>query len=518
MKKIKTALISVSNKAELLPLAYFLQEQGVEMISTGGTGEFLKKNKIPFTPIENVTGKPEAFDGRMKTISFEVLSGILYKRDNPEHEKQRQDLNLPSIDMVVVNFYPFEDNPKIETIDIGGPNMLRAAAKNFQDVCILSRPDQYADIIREIQEHGETMLETRRALAKTAFLRMAEYDLAIANYFMGAPPEKQQVQKDLLHAEARNLRYGENPHQKAIFYSYKNSNLDAQKESASKSLSYNNILDIDAAWCMTLDLQSWIDVHALQAQTAVIIKHTNPCGVATHSNQVTALAMAWQSDPVSAFGSIVAFNSRVEKEAAEFLKDKFIEVILAPDFSEEAKQVFSEKKQIRLCQSNMKRSASAKITSTEHGFLWQEIDSSVSQDWKNAGQTLFPQKHLRTAEFSNLVSMHLKSNAITLAKRHDTNSFQLIGAGMGQPNRIDCLEKLAIPRAKQYFGEDLIFSDLVLASDAFFPFSDVVEKAAAYGIKMIVQPGGSIRDKEILQRADELKVAVLVTGTRHFKH
>jgi phosphoribosylaminoimidazolecarboxamide formyltransferase/IMP cyclohydrolase len=518
MKKMKSALISVSNKDGLLPLAYFLQEQGVEMISTGGTGEFLRKNKIPFTPIEQVTGKPEAFDGRMKTISFEVLSGILYKRDNPEHEKQRQELKLPSIDMVVVNFYPFEENPQIETIDIGGPNMLRAAAKNFQDVSILSKPEQYESVIREMQELGTTSLETRKQLAKEAFVRMAEYDLAIANYFMEAPLEKLQVQKDLLHSEARNLRYGENPHQKAVFYAYNNKNMNTQKESVSKSLSYNNFLDMNAAWNITLDLQEWIDHHSLQSQTAVIIKHTNPCGVATHTNQTTALEMAWQSDPVSAFGSIIAFNSRVEKETAEFLKEKFIEVVLAPAFSEEARQILADKKQIRLCQSSLKRNTSAQITSTEYGFLWQENDHSTQQDWKNATQTEFPKKHLRTAEFSNLVSKHLKSNAITLAKRHDTNSFQLIGAGMGQPNRIDCLEKLAVPRAKQYFGEDLIFSDLVLASDAFFPFADVVEKAAGYGIQMIVQPGGSIRDKEILQKADELKIAIVFTGIRHFKH
>ncbi|MGM0421734.1 MAG: bifunctional phosphoribosylaminoimidazolecarboxamide formyltransferase/IMP cyclohydrolase [Pseudomonadota bacterium] len=517
---IKRALISVSDKTGLDKIGRRLQDCGVEIISSGGTRKYLEDRQIACTPIEQVTGNPEAFGGRMKTISFPVASALLYRRENADDQKQAADLGIAPIDLVICNLYPFEEVARrdhemddlIEHIDIGGPTMVRAAAKNFNFVCICTDPDQY-DVLMEgfTNNNAESDLTTRQNFALAAFRHTARYDAVIANQIeqeMDIFP----VSPVLSPETATALRYGENPHQRAWLYrDPMQKGLASAEFIQGKALSYNNYLDADAAW------RSNGDLNTISDQAAVtVIKHLNPCGAATAIDAVTALKQAWAGDPVSSFGSIICFNKRVDKAVAEWLSDKFVEVIIAPDFDPTALALFSKKKNLRLLRHpvyNGQEEAPV-IRSISGGWLVQDEDNGVDSDFQTVTKAVFSEDKLALARFGTMVGKHLKSNAIGLVKQTD-NGMALIGAGMGNPNRLISLHQ-AVDKARDNGHEDL--SDVVLISDAFFPFADNIEIAAGAGIKFIIQPGGSIKDDQVIAACDTHNIAMSFTGRRHFRH
>lgn len=491
---MRNAFLSVSDKTNLENLAAYLVNKKVKLYSTGGTKKYLEEKGFSVYPIQEITGKPEAFNGRMKSISFELASGILYRRGDKADEKDREELKIPSIDVVVVNFYPFQeklnedlsDKEMVDWIDIGGPCLLRAAAKNYQDVVALSNPKQYKKFIEE-----ENSLALRKSFAKDAFELSYLYDEAIFSHF----------------ESNEELRYGENPHQSASI------KLDKTKWKVvleKKDLSYNNWLDIKETYTSLYGFQESFPEY----KHVCVVKHNNPCGLAANRNGRKALEDAWAGDPVSAFGSIVGFSHEVSLEEVEFLKDKFIEVVMAPSITKEALSLLETKKNIRFIQFSYHQmdKEEKKWSSLS---LKQSSDLICSYEWQWTTNRQEESK-VHLAHYAFLAAKHLKSNAIALCREVE-EGFQMVGAGMGQPNRIDCLKRLAIPRMQDYFN-DIEFEKLFLASDAFFPFSDVVEICKEYGIEWIVQPGGSIRDDEVIAKANEYNMAMLYTNKRHFKH
>ena len=512
--KIRRALLSVSDKTGIIELAKFLQKENVEIISTGGTLRHLKENNIEVTDIASFTGSPEMMGGRVKTLHPKVHAGILSRRIEDENEIEKN--SIEEIDLIVVNLYPFEKTiskqssleDAIENIDIGGPAMTRAAAKNFYHVAVISSPNDYENFKNEFVKNKEISYETRLMLSKKAFSLISHYDLAISDYL------ETLGQNDLPNSifgkfsKTDELRYGENPHQKAAFY------LDNNKESSGissavqmqgKELSYNNISDTDAAIeC----------VSNFSKPTCVIVKHANPCGVASSENILDAYKKAFACDPNSAFGGIIAFNRELDEKTSNFLKDnQFIEVLAAPKFTNGALRSFQDKKNVRLLEiKNLKKSDSGmQFHSVNSGLLLQSIDTGEIDvnDLKTVSKRIPNQDELTNSLFAWKVCKYVKSNAIVYAFNNQT-----LGIGAGQMSRIDSAE-IAVRKANKA-GFNL--KDSCMASDAFFPFRDSIDEAAKNGISCVIQPGGSIRDEEVISAADEANMIMIFTGMRHFRH
>jgi phosphoribosylaminoimidazolecarboxamide formyltransferase / IMP cyclohydrolase len=524
-KKIKTALISVFHKANLDAIINKLNQLDVQIISTGGTKEFIEKKGVKVTAVEELTDYPSILGGRVKTLHPKIFGGILTRRNHEGDIKQIAEYSIPEIDLVIVDLYPFEDTVKsgaeeqdiIEKIDIGGISLIRAAAKNFKDVLIVPSQNQYNALIKLLDEkNGETSVEERKKFAAEAFNISSHYDTAIFNYFNDIPENALKISA----LDGNSLRYGENPHQSALFFKYNNTNSEITLSDAEvlqgKALSYNNMLDADAAWKSAGDAYYSVDMPGKVAVS--VIKHLNPCGLAVTSDIKKSLELAWAGDPVSAFGSIICFTSAVTKEIAEWFEGKFIEIIIAPDFTEDAKKVFSKKKNLRLLLSPIKpqKIIEKTIRSVSGGLLLQDEDGQLDTEFKNVTANTFNNKQVKLAKFGVQACKHLKSNAIAIVTENKDGSYWLTGAGMGQPNRLDSLRQLTIPRFQQ--KDNLKIEDAVLISDAFFPFRDSIETANKYGVKYIVQPGGSIRDDEVINACNEFGIAMTFTGTRHFRH
>lgn len=521
--KIKRALLSVSDKSNLESVAKALIENGVELISSGGTGRYLSTFNIPWTPVESITGNPEAFGGRMKTLSFQISSSLLFRRDHEEDVKQAKELNIAPIDMVICNLYPFVETAKktnqlealIENIDIGGPTMVRAAAKNYRDVTICVDSNDYDEIIEQLQtSNGVIDFRTREKLALKAFKHTASYDCAIADTLSKKFEEEDSERTINIHTgDGETLRYGENPHQwaKVVRDPLFSKGLAAITPLQGKKLSYNNYLDADAAFRCTSDLNNAFS----EKNIVTIIKHANPCGVAVSTDICDALERAWAGDPVSSFGSIICFNKEVDLSCAMFLESKFVEVLIAPSFSQDALVKFSKKKNLRLIQLGMADTFKDQpmVRSIYGGWVVQEEDSSVDLEFNQMTKNLSVSEDVELLTFGSVVTKHLKSNAISLVRRKDS-VMSLAGAGMGNPNRLVSTEQ-AIAKAKE---NNIELSECTLISDAFFPFRDNVELAAKAGIKRIVQPGGSIRDEEVINACDENDISMCFTGKRHFRH
>ncbi|MBN2166495.1 MAG: bifunctional phosphoribosylaminoimidazolecarboxamide formyltransferase/IMP cyclohydrolase [Marinilabiliaceae bacterium] len=525
-KQIKTALVSVYHKDGLDEILKKLNELGVQLLSTGGTKSFIEELGLPVNAVEDLTGYPSILGGRVKTLHPKVFGGILSRRDNESDIKQLSDFEIPEIDLVIVDLYPFEatvacgasEQDIIEKIDIGGISLIRAAAKNYKDVIIVPSKGQYADLLTLLMEKkGESTIEDRKAFAAAAFAVSSHYDSAIFGYFNSDNKGAERISLN----EGDVLRYGENPHQMATFYKLNNVKQGAALAKArilqGKALSYNNLLDADAAWKVASD--AYHSVENIDNKVAVsVIKHLNPCGLAVTSNIMHSLELAWAGDPISAYGGIVCFTQKVTAEVAVWFGSRFVEIIIAPEFSPEAIEILSKKKNLRLLEIPVKDSITGEklYRSISGGMLVQDEDEGIDNDFKLVTKKQFDDTKLSLAKFGITACKHLKSNAIALVTENSDGSFWLTGAGMGQPNRLDSLRHLTIPRFQLKEGIDI--AESVLISDAFFPFRDSIEAANEYGVKYIVEPGGSIRDEEVINACDEFGIAMLFTGKRHFKH
>jgi phosphoribosylaminoimidazolecarboxamide formyltransferase / IMP cyclohydrolase len=509
----KRALISVSDKTGITEFAKKLTELGYEILTTGGTKKALQAEGIPVLGVSEVTGFPEILEGRVKTLNPLIHGALLAKFDQVDHQKQLAEHGIHPIDVVCVNLYPFQqtiEKPNvtvadaIENIDIGGPTMLRAAAKNHQYVSVVVDPADYQVVISELQETGEVQLQTRRRLAAKVFRHTAAYDALIAEYMTELSGEETPEKVTCTYELKQTLRYGENPHQKAAFYRKplgSSFSIANAKQIHGKELSYNNINDANAA------LQI---VKEFTEPAAVAVKHMNPCGVGTGENVYDAFLKAFEADPVSIFGGIVALNREIDKATAEKLHEIFLEIIIAPSFSQEAKEILTSKKNLRLLTIpfDQKDKPEVTLTSVEGGLLVQEQDR---YSLKDATITIPTKRQPTDEEWSSLrlgwkVVKHVKSNAIVIA-----NKDQTLGIGAGQMNRVGAAS-IAIEQA------GVKAQGATLASDAFFPMNDTVEAAAKAGITAIIQPGGSIRDEDSIKKADEYGIAMVFTGVRHFRH
>ena len=504
----KRALISVSDKTNIVEFAKGLEKHGFEVISTGGTYTHLKNNGVSCISIEDVTHFPEILEGRVKTLHPKIHGGLLSKRGNELHNKHVAENNIEYIDLVCVNLYPFEATVKkegvseeeiIENIDIGGPSMIRSAAKNFNDVAVVTDINDYEKVLEELEKGGITY-ETRRALAIKVFNTTASYDAAIANYFNkkdNLVPERLTLSYKLQDS----LRYGENPHQKAYHYVQDNNESYALQNAVQlhgKEMSYNNIQDASAA----LDILSEFD-----ETTCVAVKHMNPCGVATGNSVFEAYSRAYEADPVSIFGGIVAVNGKVDKKTAEKMHSIFLEIILATDYDEEALEILTKKKNLRIYKlSEKNNNHEQQIKSVRGGILVQDFNDKLADEYEGVTEKKVDESQQRDIEFGLKVVKHVKSNAIVVVKDGQT-----LGIGAGQMNRVGSC-KIALEQA----GEKA--RGAVLASDAFFPMRDSADIAADYGIAAIVQPGGSIRDQESIDACNEKGVAMVFSKIRHFKH
>ncbi|HHV99443.1 MAG TPA: bifunctional phosphoribosylaminoimidazolecarboxamide formyltransferase/IMP cyclohydrolase [Clostridiaceae bacterium] len=513
---IKRALISVSDKTGIVEFAKALDSKGIEIISTGGTAKALSDAGINVINVSDVTRFPECLDGRVKTLHPKIHAGILAMRSNPEHMKQLDELGVETIDLVVINLYPFKQTilkeniqleEAIENIDIGGPTMLRAAAKNYQDVAVIVDPADYSVVLEELEQSGEISLKTKFKLAYKVFEHTSHYDTLIANYLRDKLDEKVFPQTlSLTFEKVQDMRYGENPHQKAVFYKEVGSctgSITAAKQLHGKELSYNNINDANGA----LELLKEFD-----EPTVVAVKHANPCGVASAENIYEAYIKAYEADPVSIFGGIIAANREIDARTAEEINKIFVEIVIAPSYTKEALEILSQKKNIRILELENISSKVSKDTydmkKVVGGLLVQEYNDKLI-DIDNIEYVT--DKKPSAAELEDLVFAmkvvkHTKSNGIVVAKGKQT-----LGVGPGQTNRI-----MAAKIAIEYAGERS--KGAVMASDAFFPFPDCVEAAAKAGITAIVQPGGSIKDKESIEACNKHGIAMIFTGMRHFKH
>jgi len=512
--KIRRALLSVSDKTGLVELARALHAGGTELVATGGTASILREAGFPIVPIEAISGAPEAFQGRMKTLSFPVFSGILHRRGDEKDAQDMATLSLKPIDCVVVNFYPFEraaarsgisESELIEEIDIGGPSLVRAASKNSPDVLVLTDPAQYPAVIAELSKSRSVGEELVRICASRSWDRVLEYDRAIA--------------ERLGQSRSKKLRYGENPHQEASIQ-FDPAGPVAWDGSRGGDLSYNNILDLSAAYALASDLAAF----APECTSVVIVKHGNPCGVASvprdlPAAQERAFARAWEGDPVSAFGGVLVFTEALSIEAARALSEKFVEVVAAPALtaSESCDQLFSKRKNLKAVSIRRFGESPTQLSiAVPGGVLRQSADIGMAEEIRSVSRKPFPRERERLARFAMIVCRALKSNAVAIARdTEEMGGFQLIGAGQGQPNRVEALNWLAIPRALRITSD---LGNAVLASDAFFPFRDTVDGAAKAGLKLIIQPGGSVRDQESITACDEQGVAMAFTGVRHFRH
>ena len=514
------AMISVSDKTGVVEFARELVALGWEILSTSGTMKLLREAGLPVTSVSDVTGFPEICDGRVKTLHPKIHGALLARRDIPEHMKALKDNAIETIDLVCVNLYPFRETiakpdvtmeDAVEHIDIGGPSMLRSAAKNWESVTVVCNPSDYSTIISEIKATGNTTRETRLALSAKAYTHTAEYDMAIATYMRAQAGlnEKLFLEYDL----KQSLRYGENPHQQAKFYSsaeVEPFSLATAEQLGGKELSYNNIQDANA----TLNIAREFD-----EPFCVGVKHMNPCGSAVGKTIAEAWRKAYEADKTSIFGGIVAANREIDLETAQMLKPIFLEIVMAPSFAPDALELLQTKKNLRILKVDMTRDdkVRSQYVSMNGGMLVQDRDSSIVP--VSAGQCVTEAKpteaQLADLDFAWKIVKHVKSNAIVVAKDGMT-----YGVGAGQMNRVGSAEialKQAAATLKEE-GRDINAEGLVLASDGFFPFNDVVALAAEYGIKAIVQPGGSIRDEDSVKLANEKGITMLFTGERHFKH
>lgn len=510
---MKRALISVFDKTNVVEFAKNLTEMGWEIISTGGTSAKFKAEGIPVMDISDLTQFPECFDGRLKTIHPHVEGGILAIRDNEIHQKQMAELGIDPIDIVVCNLYPFKQtvlNPDsthediVENIDIGGPTMLRAAAKNYNFVSVITDPEDYTKVIAELKESGDTSSETKEYLAAKVFEHTAHYDALISGYFNKKLNVKSPKTLTLTYEKKQDLRYGENPHQSASFYTQiqeTEGTLTAAHKIHGKELSYNNIGDTDGA----LETLKEFD-----EPTIVAAKHANPCGIGSAETIADAFQKAYDADPVSIFGGIVAANREIDKATAEIMSGIFLEVIVAPSFSKEALEVLTKKKNLRLLElpEILKSDYTAmKGRTVLGGLLVQDQDQKlIGEELKVVTKRQPSEKEMEDLMFAWKTVKHAKSNGIALAKDKTTT-----GVGPGQVSRIWALENAIRQGAERIKGS-------VMASDAFFPFSDCVEAAHKAGVTAIIQPGGSIRDEDSIKAADEFGIAMVFTGMRHFKH
>ncbi|MFP4979063.1 bifunctional phosphoribosylaminoimidazolecarboxamide formyltransferase/IMP cyclohydrolase [Paenibacillus sp. CN-4] len=513
---IRRALVSVSDKQGIVEFCRELSQLGVEIISTGGTSTLLAKEGVPVIGISDVTGFPEIMDGRVKTLHPAVHSGLLAVRDNEEHIRQMEELGLGYIDLVVVNLYPFAQTiakpdvsyeEAIENIDIGGPTMLRSAAKNHAFVSVVVDAGDYGTVLEEIRSGGDTTLETRKRLAAKVFRHTAAYDALISDYLSQVTGDPLPERLTVTYEKIQDLRYGENPHQKAAFYRKPlaaTDTLTGAEQLHGKELSYNNINDANAA----LQIVKEFDEPAV-----VAVKHMNPCGVGVGESVYAAYKKAYDADPTSIFGGIVAANRIIDADTANLLKEIFLEIILAPGFTEEALEILTKKKNIRLLRighigAAAERKSSYVVTSIDGGMIVQESDvHSLNPDELQVVTDRQPTpEELKQLLFGWKVVKHVKSNAIVLAADDMT-----VGVGAGQMNRVGAA-RIAIEQA----GEKA--KGAVLASDAFFPMGDTLELAAKAGITAVIQPGGSIKDEESIKVANEHGIAMVFTGVRHFKH
>ncbi|MBN8759071.1 MAG: bifunctional phosphoribosylaminoimidazolecarboxamide formyltransferase/IMP cyclohydrolase [Thiobacillus sp. 65-69] len=518
--KIQRALLSVSDKTGLIDFARALSAAGVELLSTGGTAKAIRDAGLPVMDVSDYTGFPEMLDGRVKTLHPKVHGGILGRRDLPEHVATMNEHGIGNIDLVCVNLYPFREtvakphtlDDAIENIDIGGPAMVRSSAKNYRFVAIVTDPADYANLVAEMQAHGGALTDaTRFGLAKKAFSHTAEYDSAISNYLTAlndaGAKEPFGERLNLNFVRAQTCRYGENPHQAGAFYVEAKApagTIATARQIQGKELSYNNIADTDAA----LECVKLFDT----APACVIVKHANPCGVACGTTLLEAYNRAYQTDPESAFGGIIAFNGRLDGETAKAIVERqFVEVIVAPEVSPEASAAVAAKKNVRLlecgqwdgtvAQMDMKRVAG--------GLLVQDADVLLNAELKVVTRRVPTDKEMDDLLFAWRVAKFVKSNAIVYAKDRMT-----VGVGAGQMSRVNSARIAAI-KAEQ---AGLAVPGSVMASDAFFPFRDGLDNAAQAGIQAVIQPGGSMRDDEVIAAADEHGIAMVFTGTRHFRH
>lgn len=503
--KIKNALISVYYKDGLAPLVQYLAKQGVTLFSTGGTEQFIKDLNLPVTAVEDLTSYPSILGGRVKTLHPKVFGGILNRRNLESDKAQIEQYEIPEIDLVIVDLYPFEETVKaggteseiIEKIDIGGISLIRAAAKNFNDVVIIASKSDYSTLLQQLeQQNGTTTLAQRKSYAKKAFHTSSHYDTAIFNYFNTDEPL--QVFKQSI-AETQTLRYGENPHQEGTFYG----NLDEMFTKLNgKELSYNNLVDIDAAVSL---------IDEFTEPTFAILKHTNACGVASRPTVLQAWKDALACDPVSAFGGVLITNKKIDLATASEINNLFFEVLIAPAYEEAAIELFKAKKNRVILQRNEVHVSNKQFKSLLNGVIEQDKDLSIetAEQMTVVTNTKPTHESIKDLIFANKIVKHTKSNTIVFVKDN-----VLLASGVGQTSRVDAL-KQAVIKAKSF---NFSLEGAVMASDAFFPFPDCVELAAAAGVVAVLQPGGSIKDQDSIDMANEKAIAMVTTGVRHFKH
>jgi len=502
----KRALISVSDKSGLVDFARFLEEQNYELISTGGTFKHLKDAGLNPIQIDEVTDFPEMLDGRVKTLHPKVHGGLLAVRSNEEHMKTVQEYEIGLIDMVIVNLYPFFENvnkeisldEKVEFIDIGGPSMLRSAAKNFNSVVVLTDVNDYEIIRNEMSENGDSSIETRKKLAGKVFNLTSAYDAAISRMLLD---EEYPTYLNASYKKVSDLRYGENPHQSAAYYTstFENGAMKDFEILGGKELSFNNLRDMDLCWKVVNEFKDELACCA--------VKHSTPCGVAVGTSALETYTKTFECDPVSIFGGIIGMNYTVDAATAEELNKTFLEIVMATDFDEDALEILRKKKNLRIIKIKNQVTDKQAWVKIDGGMLVQSADDQFSEDIKLMTETTPTDEQRKALLFSQRVVKYVKSNAIVVS-----NGVQAIGIGGGQVNRIWATQQ-AIERAKEKFD-----GELVLASDAFFPFRDVVDFCAQEGIKAIIQPGGSMRDNDSIEAANEHQIPMLFTGMRHFLH
>ena len=528
MATIKRALISVSDKTGIIDFAKKLSSLGIEILSTGGTAKLFRDNQIAVIEVSDYTGFTEMLDGRVKTLHPKVHGGILGRRDLPEHVAAMQAAGIPNIDMVVVNLYPFEAtvaNPDctledaIENIDIGGPAMVRSAAKNWKDVAVLTDASQYADVLNELQSTGGGVSQaTQFALAVAAFNRISNYDGAISDYLSSFNADGSRsdfpAQSNARFVKLQDLRYGENPHQQAAFYRDlypAPGSLVTAQQLQGKELSYNNIADADAAW---------ETVKSFTSTACVIVKHANPCGVALGADALEAYSKAFKTDPSSAFGGIIAFNTTVDKVAAEAISKQFVEVLIAPSYTAEALAIFTAKANVRVLQIALPKGGTTPFEQGRNAQDIKRVGSGILIQTADNHETsptelkVVTQKHPTPQQMADLlfawrVAKYVKSNAIVFCGDGMT-----LGVGAGQMSRVDST-KIAAIKAQ---NAGLSLKNSVVASDAFFPFRDGIDVLAEAGASCVIHPGGSIRDDEVIAAADAHGLVMVVTGIRHFRH
>ncbi|MEI6892569.1 MAG: bifunctional phosphoribosylaminoimidazolecarboxamide formyltransferase/IMP cyclohydrolase [Pontiella sp.] len=535
--KIERALLSVSDKAGILDFARNLHDMDVELLSTGGTAKALREAGIPVKDVSEFTGFPEMLDGRVKTLTPQVHAGILFMRDNEEHVKTMMDHGLGQIDLVCVNLYPFEEtiekegvtlSEAIEQIDIGGPTMIRSAAKNMKYVTVVTDPADYAQVIHEMKSNqGATSEPFRFVLGQKVYARVAEYNASIATYLAEQVAE-QNLSRPFIksYSDGTELRYGENSHQKAWLYK------DAESRESTialtdvlhgKGMSYNNYVDGDGALEAVKDLSGKPGV--------AVIKHTNPCGYATGETLAEAFEAAWAGDPVSAFGSVIAVTQQIDLETAKCLDGRFIEAIIAPGYAEDALDHLMKKKNLRILKLKKpmgKALPQRMVKQINGGLLVQDLDTEILESWSVPTKVPFAENKKELALFGIAAAKHTKSNAIVLVQEYKAGQFRVLGMGAGQPNRVDALKKLSVAKAVENLktenpeitAEEIqqVIGECVFVSEAFFPFADSIDAASEMGAKFIVQPGGSIRDEEVVSACNKYGIAMAMTNMRHFKH